>query len=337
MTGTATSSTTLASASPAAGRCRPPWRQSRSPRRERRRPRSPAGARPGRRGFRENAISVASAATQINVAPYEDIFLDLDPATKDPDGFPVVRVTNDLKDDERRAALFVQAKCMDWLREAGASEVWPVAPSPLSVQTHAYGGTRMGDDPAADVEPIRWCLLARGAEPRASWARRTSRPPWWRQPDGDGDGARLADGRPPRRRVGLRSPCRSVLKAAGTVGRIAPGTNRTCDLRFRKPLLYPLSYGGAAVTDTPVAAFRQRFRATSSALFAARARPSTLTLPMPPEAPEPVAQEEGARRQLRRAVRRWSRDRSIRADRDHIWIRFPPRSRLVRPRRASSP
>ena len=24
----------------------------------------------------------------------------------------------------------------------------------------------------------------------------------------------------------------------------APGTNRTCDLRFRKPLLYPLSYGG---------------------------------------------------------------------------------------------
>ena len=24
----------------------------------------------------------------------------------------------------------------------------------------------------------------------------------------------------------------------------APGRDRTCDLRFRKPLLYPLSYGG---------------------------------------------------------------------------------------------
>ena len=24
----------------------------------------------------------------------------------------------------------------------------------------------------------------------------------------------------------------------------APGMNRTCDLRFRKPSLYPLSYGG---------------------------------------------------------------------------------------------
>ena len=27
----------------------------------------------------------------------------------------------------------------------------------------------------------------------------------------------------------------------------APGMNRTCDLRFRKPSLYPLSYGGLAV------------------------------------------------------------------------------------------
>ena len=38
----------------------------------------------------------------------------------------------------------------------------------------------------------------------------------------------------------------------------APGMNRTCDLRFRKPLLYPLSYEGgdgakcgAKLADTP--------------------------------------------------------------------------------------
>jgi hypothetical protein len=30
----------------------------------------------------------------------------------------------------------------------------------------------------------------------------------------------------------------------------APGRNRTCDLRFRKPLLYPLSYEGASGHDT---------------------------------------------------------------------------------------
>ena len=29
----------------------------------------------------------------------------------------------------------------------------------------------------------------------------------------------------------------------------APGRNRTCDLRFRKPLLYPLSYGGGDGTE----------------------------------------------------------------------------------------
>lgn len=107
--------------------------------------------------LKENAISVASAATQINVVSYEDTFLDLDPATKDPFGVPVVRVTNDLHDNERRAALFVQQKCVDWLREAGASEVWLVAPNSLSVQTHAYGGTRMGDDPDANVTD-RWCF-----------------------------------------------------------------------------------------------------------------------------------------------------------------------------------
>ena len=28
----------------------------------------------------------------------------------------------------------------------------------------------------------------------------------------------------------------------------APGMNRTCDLRFRKPLLYPLSYGGLKIS-----------------------------------------------------------------------------------------
>ena len=107
--------------------------------------------------LKENAISVASAATQINVVSYEDTFLDLDPTARDTLGVPVVRVTNDLHDNERRAALFVQQRCVDWLREAGASEVWLVAPNSLSVQTHAYGGTRMGDDPDANVTD-RWCF-----------------------------------------------------------------------------------------------------------------------------------------------------------------------------------
>ena len=39
---------------------------------------------------------------------------------------------------------------------------------------------------------------------------------------------------------------RAVSGGPATLPRLmgAPGRNRTCDLRFRKPLLYPLSYGG---------------------------------------------------------------------------------------------
>ena len=107
--------------------------------------------------LKANANSVGSVSSQVNAIPYEGFFLDLDPTTKDPQGFPVVRVTFDLTDNERRAALFLQQKARDWLVEAGASETWTVPPAPIHVTTHAYGGTRMGDDADANVTD-RWCF-----------------------------------------------------------------------------------------------------------------------------------------------------------------------------------
>ena len=41
------------------------------------------------------------------------------------------------------------------------------------------------------------------------------------------------------------SPSAIWLCAAIQPHRSTPGRSRTCDTRFRKPLLYPLSYGGA--------------------------------------------------------------------------------------------
>jgi hypothetical protein len=41
----------------------------------------------------------------------------------------------------------------------------------------------------------------------------------------------------------------AVGETAGQRG--APGRIRTCGTRFRKPLLYPLSYGGPATTPAP--------------------------------------------------------------------------------------
>jgi len=100
----------------------------------------------------DNANSIGTASSQIETLPYEDHVLDLDPTVRDPLGIPVVRVTFDLKDNERRAAMFLQEKLALWLREAGAAETWTTPPVPLHVNTHAYGGTRMGD--AADTSVV---------------------------------------------------------------------------------------------------------------------------------------------------------------------------------------
>jgi gluconate 2-dehydrogenase alpha chain len=59
-----------------------------------------------------------------------------------------VRVTFDLTDNERRAALFLPEKAREWLLETWTSAP---APAPIHVTTHAYGGTRMGDDPDENV------------------------------------------------------------------------------------------------------------------------------------------------------------------------------------------
>ena len=65
----------------------------------------------------------------------------------------VARMTS--TENEIRQFTFLLERAAEWLAEAGASESWhlPIAPAPVS--THAYGGTRMGDDPASSVVD-RW-------------------------------------------------------------------------------------------------------------------------------------------------------------------------------------
>lgn len=103
----------------------------------------------------KNADSVAGVGSQLEVLSYEDNYLDLDPSVRDQLGRPVIRVTNDFHDNERRESDYIQAKMVEWLKAAGAAEVWKAAPGARSVQTHAYGGTRIGDDPAINVAN-RW-------------------------------------------------------------------------------------------------------------------------------------------------------------------------------------
>ena len=101
--------------------------------------------------LKKNANSVGGTLWQMPVLPYEDNRLDLDPSHKDQYGQPVVRLTFSLGENEHRMAAFAKERAGDWLRTAGASEVWGGDAFPLALNSHAYGGTRMGTDPATSV------------------------------------------------------------------------------------------------------------------------------------------------------------------------------------------
>jgi gluconate 2-dehydrogenase alpha chain len=100
---------------------------------------------------RENADRWNTAYLQKTTLPYEENYLDLDPTVKDPLGFPVCRITADYKENERKVATFIQDKMVEWYRAAGAVETEKSPLGTMGPSTHAYGGTRMGDNPETNV------------------------------------------------------------------------------------------------------------------------------------------------------------------------------------------
>jgi gluconate 2-dehydrogenase alpha chain len=101
--------------------------------------------------IRENADRGNTAYLQRTTLPYEDNYLDLDPTVKDPLGFPVCRITADYKENERRLADFIQDKMVQWYRAAGAVATEKTPVGTMGPTTHAYGGTRMGDNAETNV------------------------------------------------------------------------------------------------------------------------------------------------------------------------------------------
>ena len=59
-------------------------------------------------------------------------------------------MTYRVHENELRGSAFLAERQAEWLRAAGASEVWH-APRPFVEARHCYGGTRMGLDPATSV------------------------------------------------------------------------------------------------------------------------------------------------------------------------------------------
>jgi gluconate 2-dehydrogenase alpha chain len=100
---------------------------------------------------KENADRWNTSYLQKTTLPYEDNYLDLDPVEKDSLGFPVCRITAGFKDNERRVATFIQDKMVQWYEAAGAVDTIREPLGTMGPSTHAYGGTRMGDNPDTNV------------------------------------------------------------------------------------------------------------------------------------------------------------------------------------------
>jgi gluconate 2-dehydrogenase alpha chain len=75
---------------------------------------------------------------------------------RDPLGDPVCRITTGPRANELRALDFAQRKMEEWLLAAGAAQtIRRPTTGPVGPITHAYGGTRMGDNAETNVVD-RW-------------------------------------------------------------------------------------------------------------------------------------------------------------------------------------
>ncbi|MEX2584206.1 MAG: GMC family oxidoreductase [Gemmatimonadota bacterium] len=114
--------------------------------------RSPGWGSEWKRWINQNADRSHSSYNQKTTLPYETNYLDLDPVERDPLGYPVLRITAQYKQNELAIAEFTQDRMEEWYHAAGAIEIARGGlGNTMGVSTHAYGGTRMGDDRETNV------------------------------------------------------------------------------------------------------------------------------------------------------------------------------------------
>lgn len=87
---------------------------------------------------------------------YKDHYFDLDPTYKDHLGDPLIRMTIDWRDNERKVVEFAIQKAVELARAMGAKEIVPAQPyghydTRRYQSTHIQGGTIMGKSPEHSV------------------------------------------------------------------------------------------------------------------------------------------------------------------------------------------
>ncbi len=102
----------------------------------------------------QNAAGIFGQGTSYS---HVDSYLDLDPEYKDAHGLPLIRVTYDYNDNDRRSAVFIEEKSVEIGKAMGATLVQGTNSasahySPYNLASdHTIGGAVMGDDPATST------------------------------------------------------------------------------------------------------------------------------------------------------------------------------------------
>ena len=110
--------------------------------------------------FKENSLNYINQSLSVGAMgasmPYQRHFLDLDPTYKDTFGDPLIRMTFDFEDQDRKLAQFTAKKAGGILKEMGATKVdamQDLGPYNITTyqSTHNTGGVIMGADPEASA------------------------------------------------------------------------------------------------------------------------------------------------------------------------------------------
>ena len=119
-------------------------------------PGTPTWGSAWKKAVKETYQRVTSVGAQGSVMSYRGNYLDLDPTYKDPLGRPLMRMTFDYKDNERKMSGFMADRCDEIAKAMGAKQTvvkklvgpWSVVPYQT---THNTGGAIMGSDPKTSV------------------------------------------------------------------------------------------------------------------------------------------------------------------------------------------
>lgn len=119
----------------------------------------PRWGRAAKEWMRDNFRYVSDVKGPVQEIPSPEARVTVDPQVRDAWGLPVVRLSGATHPETVRTATFMHERAKEWLRAAGATEIWGGPPTlGLSGGQHQAGTVRMGDDPATSAAD-RHCRL----------------------------------------------------------------------------------------------------------------------------------------------------------------------------------